>query len=63
MQTDTLPTLQASHTSPYTPPAAGGFFATHQVGAVIRSLFLSSLLWVFLAFSLYTVYSFVVAAN
>jgi hypothetical protein len=39
------------------------FFDLHPVGAILRSLFLSSLLWIFLAFTLYSVYSFVVAAK
>jgi hypothetical protein len=39
------------------------FFDLHPVGAILRSLFLSSLLWLFLAFTLYSVYSFVVAAK
>jgi hypothetical protein len=52
-----------------TPPAwpsqqaSGRFFDLHPVGAILRSLFLSSLLWIFLAFSLYSVYSLVVAAK
>ena len=39
------------------------FFDLHPVGAILRSLFLSSLLWFFLALTLYSVYSFVVAAR
>jgi len=41
----------------------GRFFDLHPVGAVLRSLFLSSLLWIFLAFTVYTVYTIVLAAK
>ncbi|MEO6983610.1 MAG: hypothetical protein ABI072_10920 [Edaphobacter sp.] len=43
--------------------ASTRYFDLHPVGAILRSLFLSSLLWVFLAFTLYSVYTFVVAAK
>ena len=43
--------------------ASTRFFDVHPVGAILRSLFLSSLLWIFLAFTLYSVYSYVVAAK
>lgn len=36
-----------------------GFFDLHPVGAVLRNLLMSSLLWILLAFALYSVYSFV----
>ncbi len=68
MQIRPLAALQAKFRStnqPEWPSAqpANHFFDIHPVGAILRSLFLSSLLWIFLAFTLYTVYSFVVAAN
>jgi hypothetical protein len=40
-----------------------GFFDTHAVGPILRSFFFTSLLWVFLALTIYTVYSFIVSAN
>ena len=43
--------------------ASTRFFDVHPVGAILSSLFLSSLLWLFLAFTLYSVYSYVVAAK
>jgi hypothetical protein len=36
-----------------------GFFHTHPVGEVVRSLFFSSILWMLLAITLYAVYSMV----
>jgi hypothetical protein len=38
-----------------------GFFHTHPVGEVVRSLFFSSILWMLLAMALYAVYSMVVS--
>lgn len=48
--------------SPSWPPEQqpSGFFDLHPIGAVLRSLVMSSLLWILLAFALYSVYSFVV---
>jgi len=37
-----------------------GFFDLHPIGAILRGLLMSSLLWVLIAFALYSVYSFVV---
>lgn len=39
------------------------FFDTHPIGAILRSLLMSSLLWILLAFALYSVYSFVVTTK
>ena len=39
------------------------FFDLHPVGAILRSLLMSSLLWILLAFALYSVYSFVVTTK
>ena len=36
------------------------FFDLHPIGAILRGLFMSSLLWILLAIALYGVYSFVV---
>ena len=64
MQTPTFPGLQSrlknlgSHRS-----FAPSFFATHAVGDVIRSLFVSSLLWAALAAGVYMVYSMVLGAH
>ena len=39
------------------------FFYIHHVGDIVRSLFLSSLLWVFLAIAIYTVYTMIVGTH
>ncbi len=41
------------------PTAANLYLDTHPIGEILRSLFLSSLLWIGLAIILYTVYSMV----
>lgn len=43
--------------------SAAGFFTTHPVLPVLRGLFLSSLLWIFLAFALYGVYTLIVGTS
>lgn len=55
-------TQSKSSLSPTWPPEQQptGFFDLHPIGAVLRSLLMSSLLWILLAFALYSVYSFVV---
>jgi len=40
-----------------------GFFATHPVVEVVRSLFFSSILWMLLAIALYAVYTMVVGSR
>jgi hypothetical protein len=40
-----------------------GFFTTHPVAEVARSLFFSSILWMLLAIALYAVYTMVVGSN
>jgi hypothetical protein len=57
MQTSAFPTLRDSQNT-----ANSGYFRTHPVGEIVRSLFLSSLLWIFLAIALYTVYTMVAGA-
>jgi hypothetical protein len=42
--------------------SSNGFFVTHPVGEVVRSLFFSSILWMLLAIILYAVYSMVVGS-
>ncbi len=39
------------------------FFSLHHVGDIVRSLFLTSLLWVFLAVGVYTVYTMIAGAH
>jgi hypothetical protein len=39
------------------------FFNAYPVGEMVRGLFLSSLLWIFLAMAVYTVYSMVLGAK
>jgi hypothetical protein len=48
------PIYESSHRSSDT-----GFFATHPIFPVLGDLFLSSLLWIFLAFALYGVYTLI----
>jgi hypothetical protein len=56
---------EKSSTQPTWPPqrTSNKYFDLHPIGSVIRSLFMSSLLWVFLAFTVYSVYSYVLAAK
>jgi hypothetical protein len=67
MQTPAFPALQSrfksftersSHRSSTT-----GFFANHAVVDVVRSLFLSSILWAILAITVYEVYSMIVGTH
>ena len=39
------------------------FFNAYPVGEMVRGLFLSSILWIFLALTVYTVYSMVLGAK
>jgi hypothetical protein len=41
------------------PTSSNGFFHTHPVGEIVRSLFFSSILWMLLAIILYGVYTMV----
>jgi hypothetical protein len=57
MQTPAFPSLQSSDKS-FTNPGSDrtsstSFFESHPVGEVVRSLFLSSILWMLLAVALY----------
>jgi hypothetical protein len=59
MQTPTFPALQ----NRYKNSAAHGFFAVHPIGEIVRSLFLSSIGWIFVAFAVYGVYSMVLGRH
>jgi len=59
MQTPTFPALQ----NRYKNSAAHGFFAAHHVGEIVRSLFLSSIGWILVAFAVYAVYSLVLGKH
>jgi hypothetical protein len=64
MQTPTFSTLQSKFKNPGSDRSSTpGFFETHAVGDVVRSLFLSSLLWAALAAGVYMVYSIVLGAH
>jgi|HubBroStandDraft_6_1064221.scaffolds.fasta_scaffold3390095_2 hypothetical protein len=67
MQTPAFPSLQSRFKSftdrgsrRSSPP---GFFETHAVGDVVRSLFVSSILWAVLAVGVYEVYSMIVGTH
>lgn len=67
MQTPAFPSLQSSDKS-FTSrgsdrASSTGFFESHPVGEVVRSLFLSSILWMLLAIALYAVYSMIVGSR
>lgn len=40
-----------------------GFSGLHSIGAILRGVLMSSMLWVLLAVALYGVYSFIVTAK
>jgi hypothetical protein len=40
-----------------------GFFDLHPVADIVRSVFVSSLLWAFLAFAVYTVYTMIAGSH
>jgi hypothetical protein len=66
MQTPAYPSLQTrfknfTH-SGSNQARSTGFFHTHPIGEVVRSLFFSSILWMLLAMALYGVYSMVVGS-
>ena len=67
MQSPAFPSLQSRYKS-FTEPrsdrtSSTGFFETHPVGEVVRSLFFSSILWMLLAIVLYAVYSMVAGSR
>jgi hypothetical protein len=67
MQSPALSSLQsrdASFTSRSSDRTSlSGFFSTHPVVEVVRSLFFSSILWMLLAIALYAVYTMVVGSR
>lgn len=67
MQSPTFPFLQPRSKSFTTPGSdrtpSTGFFHTHPIGDVVRSLFFSSILWMLLAIILYAVYSMVLGTR
>jgi hypothetical protein len=64
MQTPAYPSLQSRDAS-FTAQSSnrGGFFTTHPIVEVVRSLFFSSILWMLLAIALYAVYTMVVGSR
>ena len=63
MQISNLISLRDRSTTPETSSQSSAFFATHQIGEIVRGLFLSSLLWVLLAIAVYMVYSMVLGSK
>jgi hypothetical protein len=66
MQSPALTSLQsrdASFNQNTDRSSLSGFFATHPVVEVVRSLFFSSILWMLLAIALYAVYTMVVGSH
>ncbi len=63
MRTPAFPALQSRYDHFADRSHAIGFFRTHAVGEVIRSVFLSSLLWLLLAGTVYTVYSMIAGSH
>jgi hypothetical protein len=63
MQTPTFPALQSRFKNIGSHRSSTGSFETRAVFEVVRSLFLSSILWVVLAAIVYGVYSMVVGAH
>lgn len=63
--TNSLMGRQKSSSQATWPPqrASNRYLDLHPIGLILRSIFLSSLLWAFLAFVVYNVYTFVVAAK
>jgi len=55
MNLPTFPVLQNRYRS----SAAKGYLSVHPLGQVARSLFASSILWIFIAAAVYAVYSMV----
>jgi hypothetical protein len=56
MQTPTFPAQQSRS-------AANSFFATHPIGEIARSFFVSSIGWVLMAVVVYAVYSMVLGGH
>jgi hypothetical protein len=64
MENTTLPLLQFRSKELSNPiprqSSSTGFFDLHPIAVIVRSLFLSSVLWVLLAIAVYTVYTMIV---
>jgi hypothetical protein len=63
MQSPAFPSFQEKYKG-FNNPGPGhstptGYFSTHPIAEIVRSLFLSSILWMLLAIVLYGVYSLV----
>jgi hypothetical protein len=57
-----VPTLHSTYDNPAAPApraSAADFLLTHPLLPVLRSVFFSSLLWIFLALALYGVYTLI----
>jgi hypothetical protein len=67
MQTPSFPLIQSRYKSIIHRSArqstGEGYFDTHQVGAIFRGLFLSSILWALIAITIYTVYTMIVGSH
>lgn len=67
MQNPSFPLLQfrSKELSSPTPRQSlqSGFFDVHPLADIVRSVFLSSLLWVFLAFAVYMVYTMIAGTH
>jgi hypothetical protein len=64
MHTPAFPSLQSRYRSftsrGLNQTSSNGFFHTHGLSEIVRSLFFSSILWLLLAIALYGVYTMVV---
>lgn len=63
MQTPAFPSLESRTESFNNRSSSRGFFHTHPIGEVVRSLFFSSIMWMVLAIALYGVYSMVAGSR
>ncbi|WP_348269537.1 hypothetical protein P8936_13290 [Edaphobacter paludis] len=59
MHAPTLPSTYDPSAAPSQRSTAADFLLTHPLLPILRSVFFSSLLWVFLALALYGVYSLI----
>jgi len=67
MQNPSFPLLQFRSKELSTPSPRqslqSGFFDLHPLADIVRSVFFSSLLWAFLAFAVYTVYTMIASTH
>lgn len=59
MQARTLHSTYESSSAPASRSTAADFFLTHPILPVLRGVFFSSLMWIFLAMALYCVYTLI----